>query len=198
VGCPAFTRELRRVQWPNSRNFKPESPEKYDGKTQPSEFLSIYTIVVQASGARDNKILANYFPLVLKPNVRSWLMHLPKDSISSWADLCHEFVGTFTGGHQAPGQESDLHVIPQKEGESLCKYIQRFSWIQRNIPDVHPAAVISTFHQNVRNRKMREELAMNKVRDVAELYALADKCAQAEEGRRLPREDTGAGVDSED
>jgi hypothetical protein len=45
---------------------------------------------------------------------------------------------------------------------------------------------------------MREELAMNKVRDVAELYALADKCARAEEGRRLPGEDAGAGVDSED
>ena len=82
---------------------------------------------MQAAGAQDDKILANYFPLVLKPNVRSWLMHLPEDSISSWADLCHEFVGAFTGGHQAPGQESDLHVIPQKEGESLRKYIQRFS-----------------------------------------------------------------------
>jgi hypothetical protein len=45
---------------------------------------------------------------------------------------------------------------------------------------------------------MREELAMNKVRDVAELYTLADKCARAKEGRRLPGEDTGAGVDSED
>ena len=46
-------------------------PQKYDGKTHPSEFLSIYTIAVQAAGGRDDKILANYFPLVLKPNVRS-------------------------------------------------------------------------------------------------------------------------------
>ena len=38
-------------------------PEKYDGKTHPSEFLSIYTIAVQAAGGRDDKILANYFPL---------------------------------------------------------------------------------------------------------------------------------------
>jgi hypothetical protein len=40
-------------------NVKPEVPEKYDGKTHPSEFLSIYTIAVQAAGARDDKILAN-------------------------------------------------------------------------------------------------------------------------------------------
>jgi hypothetical protein len=88
---------------------------------------------------------------------------LAENSISSWANLCHQFVGAFTGGHQPPGQESDLHLIPQKEGENLRKYIQRFSRVQHNIPDIHPAAVISAFHQNVRNRKMREELAMNKI-----------------------------------
>ena len=136
--------------------FKPNVGEMYNGKTHPSEFLSIYTIATQAAGARDDKVLANYFPLALKPNVMSWLMHLPVDSISCWSDLCHEFVGTFTGGHQAPDQAIDLHVIPQKDGESLRKYIQRFSRVQYTIPDVHPAAVISAFHQNVRNRKMRE------------------------------------------
>ena len=40
---------------------------------------------------------------------------------------------------------------------------------------------------------------MCKIRDVSELYALADKCARAEEGRRLPGENVGAGgSDSED
>src|SRR3954468_3850993 len=199
VGCPAFTRELRQVQWPSMKNFKPDVPEKYDGRLHPSEFLSIYTIAVQATVGRDGKILANYFPLVLKPNVRSWLMHLPDNSISSWADLCHQFVGAFRGGHKPHGQESDLHLLAQKEGEPLRKYIQRFSQVQRNIPDVHPAAVISAFHQNVRNRRMREEMAMCKIRDVSELYALADRCAHAEEGRKLPGENVGtAGSDSDD
>ena len=70
--------------------------------------------------------------------------------------------------------------------------------MQYNIPDVHPAAMISAFHQNVRNRKMREELAMTKVKDVAELYVLADRCARAEEGRKYPSEDAGAETDSTD
>ena len=46
--------------------------------------------------------------------------------------------------------------------------------MQYNIPDVHPAVVISVFQQNMCNRKMREELAMNKFKDVTELYVLAD------------------------
>ena len=70
--------------------------------------------------------------------------------------------------------------------------------MQYNVPDVHPAAVISAFHQNVHNCKMREELAMNKVADVAELYVLADRCTRAEEGRNYPGEDAGAGSDSGD
>ena len=51
---------------------------------------------------------------------------------------------------------------------------------------------------NVRNRKMREELAMNRVKDVAELYVLADRCARAEEGRKYPGEDAGAETESTD
>ena len=83
--------------------FKPDVGKKYNGKTRLSEFLSIYTIAMQATGARSDKVLANYFPLALKPNVMSWFMHLLEDSISSWSDLCHEFVGAFAGGHQAHG-----------------------------------------------------------------------------------------------
>ena len=72
-------------------------------------------------------MFANYFPLALKSNVRYWLMHLPENSISSWADLCHEFIGAFTGGHQEPGRPSDLQLLQQKEGQTLLKYLQRFS-----------------------------------------------------------------------
>ena len=123
VGFPVFTRELWQVCWPFARTFKPEIPEKYDGRFNPAEFLSIYTIAVQAIGGRDEKVFTNYFPLALKPNVRAWLMHLPEDSISPWADLCNEFVGAFTGGHQEPGRPSDLQLLPKKEGETLRKYM---------------------------------------------------------------------------
>ena len=50
VGCLGFTRELRQCQWPSHRTFKPNVREKYNGKTHPSEFLSIYTIAMQVAG----------------------------------------------------------------------------------------------------------------------------------------------------
>ena len=48
------------------------------------------------------------------------------------------------------------------------------------------------------NHMMREELTMNKVKDVAELYILADRRARAEEGRKYPGEDADAETDSTD
>ena len=113
--------------------------------------MSIYTIIVQGVGGRDEKVLANYFHLALKSNVRSWLLHLPGNYISTWADLCHEFVGAFMGGHQEPGQPSDLQLLLQKEGETLRKYMQRFSRVHRNILDIHPADMISVFQSNVQS-----------------------------------------------
>lgn len=41
------------------RTFKPEIPEKYDGRLNQVEFLSIYTIPVQAAGGRDEKVFSN-------------------------------------------------------------------------------------------------------------------------------------------
>src|SRR3954468_23989405 len=126
VGCPAFTRELRQVQWPSTKNLKPDVPEKYDGKSHPLEFLSIYTIAVQAAGGRDDKILANYFPLVLKPNVRSWLMHLPNGSISSWPDLCHQFVGASRAATNPMARQATFICLFRRRG-SLCASSSRGS-----------------------------------------------------------------------
>lgn len=48
-GCQAFVLELCRVSWPP--RFKPEIPQKYDGMTNPIEFLQLHTMVIQAAGA---------------------------------------------------------------------------------------------------------------------------------------------------
>ena len=108
----------------STRTLKPELPEKYDGRLNLAEFLSIYTIAIQAVGGRDEKVFANYLPLALKSNVRSWLMHLPENSISSWADLCHEFIGAFMGGHQEPGRPGTCSFSNRKKerlSASICR-----------------------------------------------------------------------------
>jgi hypothetical protein len=76
--------------------------------------------------------------------------------------------------------------------------MQRFSRVHRNIPDIHPAAVIAAFQSNMRNRRIRSKMNVQLPKTVNELYTLVDKCARVEEGRRLPGEEDGVDIDSDD
>ena len=76
--------------------------------------------------------------------------------------------------------------------------MQRFTRVQRNIPNIHPAAVIVAFQSNVRNRQIHSKMNVRLPKTVNKLYTLADKCACTKEGRRLPGEEDGVEVDSQD
>jgi hypothetical protein len=51
------------------------------------------------------------------------------------------------------------------------------------IPRISDASIIMAFRQGVRDKKMLEKLATHDVETVPTLFALADKCARAAEGR---------------
>ena len=103
------------MRWPEK--FRPGSIEKYDGSTKPEKFLQVYSTVLYAAGADDNA-LANYLPAALKGSARSWFVHLPPNSISSWEDLWQQFVANFQGTYKRHAIEDDLHALPQNPGES--------------------------------------------------------------------------------
>ena len=47
AGCRAFTTELCSVAWPGK--FKPDLPPRYDGTTNPAEFLQLYELSIEAA-----------------------------------------------------------------------------------------------------------------------------------------------------
>ena len=71
VGCRAFTTELCSVAWPGK--FKPDLPPRYDGTADPAEFLQLYELGIEAANG-DEKVMANWFPMVLKDEDRTWLL----------------------------------------------------------------------------------------------------------------------------
>ena len=68
----------------------------------------------------------------------------------------------------------------------LHLFMQRFSHVSHNIPEAPDAAIVTAFSANVRDIRMREKLSVRKVHTVNKLYALADRCARAEEGCLAP------------
>jgi hypothetical protein len=79
--------------------------------------------------------------------------------------------------------EAHLHAVRQEPGETLWAFISRFTKVRGTIPRVSDASIIIAFRQGMRDEKMLEKLATHDVETITMLFALADKCARAVEGR---------------
>ena len=77
--------------------------------------------------------------MALKDSASSWLTNLPTESINTWEDLCRCFVTNFKGTYEHGLMYNDLRGVRQKPGETLRKYIQRFSQVRNKIPNATDA-----------------------------------------------------------
>jgi hypothetical protein len=68
MGCAALADHLRAVAWPSK--FRPHLPEKYDGSTNPSEFLQVYITAITAAGG-NGAVMASYFHVALTGPART-------------------------------------------------------------------------------------------------------------------------------
>jgi hypothetical protein len=180
VGCAALADHLRTASWPSK--FQPHLPEKYDGTSNSSEFLQVYVIAITAAGG-NTAVMATYFHVVLSGPARTWLKNLTPWSIYSWEELCARFVANFASAYQQHGVEAHLHVVRQEPEETLRTFISRFTKVRGTIPRISDASIITTFCQGVRDEKMLEKLATHDVEADSTLFALANKCTRAAEGR---------------
>jgi hypothetical protein len=161
-----LTEHLRAIAWPSK--FRPHLLEKYNGSTNPSEFLQVYITAITAAGGND-AIMASYFYVALTGPARTWLMNLSLGSIQSWGELCAQFTANFASAYQQHGVEAHLHAVRQQPG---------------TIPRISDASIITAFHQGVHDEKMLEKLETHQVETVTTLFALADKCTRAAEAVR--------------
>jgi hypothetical protein len=97
VGCAALADHLRAASWPPK--FRPHLPEKYDGKTNPSEFLQVYVTAITTAGG-NTALMATYFHVALSGPAWTWLMNITLESVYSWEELCAWFVANFSSAYQ--------------------------------------------------------------------------------------------------
>jgi hypothetical protein len=180
VGGAALADHLRVATWPSK--FRPHLPEKYDGTSNPSEFLQVYVTAITAAGG-NTAVMATYFHVALSGLARTWLMNLAPGSIYSWEELCARFTANFASAYQQHGVEAHLHAVRREPRETLRTFISRFTKVRGTIPRISDASIITTFCQGVRDEKLLEKLATHDVETVSTLFTLADKCARATEGR---------------
>jgi hypothetical protein len=142
VGCAALADHLRTTTWPSK--FRPHLSEKYDGTSNPSEFLQVYVTAITAAGG-DTAVMATYFHVALSGPARTWLMNLTPGSIYSWEELCVQFTANFASAYQQHGVEAHLHAVRQEPGETLWAFISRFTKVRGTIPRITEASIITAF-----------------------------------------------------
>jgi hypothetical protein len=142
----------------------------------------VYVTAITAAGG-NTAVMATYFHVALSGPAQTWLMNLVSGSVYSWEELCARFVANFASAYQQHGVEAHLHAVRQEPGETLRTFISRFTKVRGIIPRISDVSIIMAFRQGVRDDKMLEKLATHDVETVPTLFALADKCARATEGR---------------
>jgi hypothetical protein len=115
VGCAALTDHLQAASWPSK--FRPHLLEKYDGTSNPSEFLQVYITAITAAGG-NIAVMVTYFHVALSGPAWTWLMNLAPGSVYSWEELCTRFTANFASAYQQHGVEAHLHAVRQA-GETL-------------------------------------------------------------------------------
>jgi hypothetical protein len=91
VGCAALADHLRTASWPPK--FQPHLQEKYDGTTNPSEFLQVYVTAITAAGG-NTAVMATYFHVALSGPARTWLMNLAQGQSTPGKSSVHGSLRT--------------------------------------------------------------------------------------------------------
>jgi hypothetical protein len=177
-GFRALAGPLREVRCP--AKFKASHIDRYDGSSNPEEFIQVYQTVIEAVGG-DDWVKANFLPTALSGAARSWLINLHEGSIHSWDQLCAIFIENFQGTYERPSTAETLKTIKQKHNESLRDYVKHFCNAGNGIPYIQDIEIINAFRDGVSDLKTLEEIAMKKSKMVADLLAVADVCIEASE-----------------
>ncbi|GJN40207.1 hypothetical protein PR202_gb29388 [Eleusine coracana subsp. coracana] len=167
-------------RWP--KGFKPVPIKKYDGQTNPQEWLQLYSTTIRSAGG-DSYVMANYLPVCLDLAVRIWLTSLLEESIMSWGDLNKKLIESFQATCNRPGNHFDLTRIKQKTDKPLRDYIKRFCAKKTEIPNVPDQQIIAAFQGGIHSDDLVREIGRRNhdlKLTAQECFEITDKFASGE------------------
>jgi hypothetical protein len=169
---------LRDVRWP--AKFKAGHIDRYNGSSNPEEFIPVYQTVIEAVGG-DDRVKTNFLSTALSGAARSWLINLLEGSIHSWDQSCAMFIKNFQGTYEHPSTTETLKTIKQKHDESLHDYVKHLCNARNDITYIQDIEIINAFRDGVSDLKTVEEIATKKPKTMADLLVIADVCIEASE-----------------
>ena len=103
--------QLQASPWP--ANFRAGVYPKYNGSTDPAQYIMSYQVVVASSGG-DDATMVKYFIIALEGPTLTWYTRLPPLSIESWKGLRDKFLLNFQGYRPDTDALAELSLCKQQ------------------------------------------------------------------------------------
>jgi hypothetical protein len=170
--------QLQASPWP--ANFRAGTYPKYNGSTDPTQYIMSYQVAVVSSGG-DDATMAKSFIIALEGPALTWYTRLPPLSIDSWKELHDKFLLNFQGYWPDTDALAELSLCQQQEKETLREYYRKFLTLKSQLPSVDDHIAIHYAINNIRAGVLYSHCIRDPPKNLQELYQLFEKYARSEE-----------------
>jgi hypothetical protein len=155
--------------------------EKYDGRSNPSIWLKMYSIATRASGCHEDHI-AGYYPLVMgKAPPLLWLDNLLAECITSWATLSRLFTTNYQATYNRPGNTHHLARVQMRRDETLQEYTYCYFENRNTLVGVKDEDVIAYYKKGITNIKIFEKIHEADAHTITNLMDYVDKLVDTQD-----------------
>jgi hypothetical protein len=169
---------LQVSPWP--ANFRAGTYPKYNGSTDPAQYIMSYQVAIASSGG-DDATMAKSFIIALKGPALTWYTRLPPLSIDSWRSLQDKFLLNFQGYRPDTDALAELSLCKQLEKETLREYYRKFLTLKSQLPSVDDQIAIHYAISGLRSGVLYSHCIQDPPKNLQELYQLFEKYARSEE-----------------
>jgi hypothetical protein len=169
---------LQLTPWP--ANFRAGTYPKYNGSTNPAQYIMSYQVAVASSGG-DDATMAKSFIIALEGPALTWYTRLPPLSIDSWRSLWDKFLLNFQGYRPDTDTLAELSLCKQLEKETLRQYYRKFLTLKSQLPSVDDQIAIHYAISGLRAGVLYSHCIRDPPKNLQELYQLFEKYDRSEE-----------------
>jgi hypothetical protein len=169
---------LQVSPWP--ANFRAGTYPKYNGSTDPAQYIMSYQVAVASSGG-DDATMAKSFIIALEGPALTWYTRLPPLSIDSWRSLRDKFLLNFQGYLPDTDALAELSLCKQLEKETPREYYRKFLTLKSQLPSIDDQIAIHYAISGLRAGVLYSHCIRDPPKNLQELYQLFEKYARSEE-----------------
>jgi hypothetical protein len=170
--------QLQVSPWP--ANFRAGTYPKYNGSTDPAQYIMSYQVVVASSGG-DDATMAKSFIIALEGPALTWYTRLPPLSIDSWRSLRDKFLLNFQGYRPYTDALAELSLCKQQKKETLREYYHKFLTLKSQLHSVDDQIAIHYAISGLRAGVLYSHCIRDPPKNLQELYQLFEKYARSKE-----------------